>query len=148
MGLGFGQRLRQCDPDTRMSIQRDLDAPCPCREDRSYGQCCAPLHAGQTAADAETLMRSRYSAYALEMEDYLLASWHPDTRPRTVEFEAASKWLGLTIKDHQILSEDESTVSFVARFRVAGGRAVRMQERSRFRRESGRWYYIDALSLS
>ena len=61
------------------------DAPCPCGRGPSYAQCCARWHAGPLqgeAPDAETLMRSRYSAYALGLHDYLLQTWHPDTRPR------------------------------------------------------------------
>ena len=59
---------------------------CPCGSGRAYAACCGRLHSGaENAASAETLMRSRYSAYVLKLEDYLLATWHPDTRPRQLE---------------------------------------------------------------
>jgi SEC-C motif domain protein len=87
-------------------------------------------------------MRSRYSAFVLGLADHLLLTWHPSTRPESIELEIGAQWLGLEIKDHQITSTDSAEVSFVARFRVAG-RGVRQHERSRFVREGGRWFYVD-----
>lgn len=51
-------------------------------------------------------------------------------------------WLGLEVKSHRA-SGDRAEVEFVARYRVGGGSAVRMAERSRFVREGGRWFYVD-----
>lgn len=87
-------------------------------------------------------MRSRYAAFVLADADYLLATWHPRTRPTQVEFDAGAKWLGLEVREHRRIDEDHAEVEFVARYRV-GGRAVRLHERSRFVREGGRWYYVD-----
>ena len=87
-------------------------------------------------------MRSRYSAFVLELAPYLLATWHGSTRPASVEFEPGTKWLGLTVKSAQE-SGDTGEVEFVARYKVGGGSAVRLHERSRFVRENGRWYYLD-----
>ena len=87
-------------------------------------------------------MRSRYSAYVLALEPYLLATWHESTRPPAISFEAGVKWLGLNVKSASE-NADSAEVEFVARYRVGGGSAVRMQERSRFVRENGRWFYVD-----
>jgi len=89
-------------------------------------------------------MRSRYTAYTLERDDYLLATWHPGTRPDALDFASGPqrRWLGLTVKCHKQLSVDQSTVEYVARFKV-GGRAHRLHEISRFVRENGRWFYVD-----
>jgi SEC-C motif-containing protein len=123
--------------------------PCPCgRTDnkgrvRAYAECCAVAHSGELPApDAETLMRSRYSAFVRRNVPYLLATWHASTRPASLELEAGAKWLGLEIKQHHTTGEHTAEVEFVARFRV-GGRAVRQHELSRFVREDGRWYYVD-----
>jgi SEC-C motif-containing protein len=94
-------------------------------------------------ADAQALMRSRYAAYVALDREWLLASWHASTRPQTLELDPAIKWLGLDVKDHRAIDEDHAVVEFVARFRVGGGRAQRLHERSRFLREDGRWYYVD-----
>lgn len=118
--------------------------PCPCGRPLSYAACCGRHHAGIPAADAESLMRSRYSAYVLGLEDYLLATWHVSTRPAALDLGLGPqpKWLGLEVRA-RTEAEDTATVEFVARCRV-GGRAQRLHELSRFVREAGRWYYIDA----
>ncbi len=87
-------------------------------------------------------MRSRYSAFVLGLTDYLIDSWHPSTRPPTLELEPDIKWLGLEVRAQAQQDEDHATVEFVARSRVAG-RGQRLHERSRFVRENGRWYYVD-----
>lgn len=88
-------------------------------------------------------MRSRYSAYVLKLESYLLATWHATTRPAALDLAADNgKWLGLEVKRYVPESADEATVEFVARYKI-GGRAHRLHEVSRFVREDGRWYYVD-----
>jgi SEC-C motif-containing protein len=94
------------------------------------------------APDALALMRSRYSAFVLALGDYLLATWHPRTRPLQIEFEPGQRWLGLQVRRHQIVDETQATVEFVARSKL-GGRAHRLHETSRFVRENGRWFYVD-----
>jgi len=117
---------------------------CPCGSGKSYAACCGPLHAGEKPAPtAEALMRSRYAAYVLKLEDYLLATWHASTRPSELDLAADdSKWLGLEVRAHQQQDATHATVDFVARYRIAG-RGHRLRELSRFVREDGRWYYID-----
>jgi len=103
------------------------------------------LHAGSPASDAAALMRSRYSAYVLQLGDYLLASWHPTTRPAQLELHdggPALRWLGLQIKRHRVIDNDHAEVEFVARSKHAG-RAQRLHETSRFVRLAGRWFYLD-----
>lgn len=89
-------------------------------------------------------MRSRYVAYGLGLEAYLLATWRPSTRPASLDFdkEAPLNWIGLTIKRHEQQGEDKAMVEFVARYKV-GGRAHRLHETSRFVRENGMWFYVD-----
>lgn len=88
-------------------------------------------------------MRSRYSAYVLGRTDYLIASWHPSTRPSRIETApAGQRWLGLEVRRHAQLDADHAEVEFVARSKL-GGRAERLHEVSRFVRENGRWFYVD-----
>lgn len=116
--------------------------PCPCGG-ADYVGCCGRYHDGTPAPDAAALMRSRYSAYVLKLESYLLATWHPVTRPGALDLAADdSKWLGLEVKKHTPEAADRATVEFVARYK-AGGRAHRLHEVSRFVREEGRWFYVD-----
>jgi SEC-C motif domain protein len=88
-------------------------------------------------------MRSRYSAFVLRDEPYLLATWHESTRPQAVEFNPDQKWLGLKIVDSDAAGATSAEVEFVARYRIGGGSASRQQERSRFVKEGDRWYYVD-----
>lgn len=89
------------------------------------------------------MMRSRYSAYALKQEVYLLATWHADTRPAALDITTENtKWLGLEIKQHLSESADRATVEFIARYKT-GGRAGRLHEVSRFVCEHGQWFYVD-----
>jgi SEC-C motif-containing protein len=89
-------------------------------------------------------MRSRYSAYVLALEPYLLTTWHPSTRPATLDLDVDTKtrWLGLDIRKNESTGPDSAMVEFVARYKVAG-RAHRLHESSRFVREQGRWSYLD-----
>jgi len=90
-------------------------------------------------------MRSRYTAFVLDLRDYLLATWHASTRPATLEpADASLKWLGLEVKRHRLLDADQAEVEFVARSKLHG-RAHRLHELSRFVREDGRWFYVDGL---
>jgi SEC-C motif domain protein len=121
--------------------------PCPCRLPAlapRYADCCGRYHhAGHAAPDAEALMRSRYSAYVLGLADYLLATWHPSTRPAALDPDPAGlKWLGLEVRRRTTTDATHASVEFVARSKL-GGRAHRLHETSRFVREDdGRWYYV------
>jgi SEC-C motif-containing protein len=101
------------------------------------------LHAGAGAASAEALMRARYSAHVLADAAYLLATWHPDTRPPHIGFEPGARWLGLDVRRHAATGADSALVEFVARCKIGGLPATRLHEISRFVREGGRWYYRD-----
>ena len=120
-----------------------IQNPCPCGSTHPYPECCGLYHAGAPAPDAQSLMRSRYSAYVLCNEPYLLATWHPTTRPDSIPFDPAQKWLGLTVLDAKSTGELSAEVEFIARSRVSNAAAFRLHERSRFVRENGRWLYVD-----
>ena len=129
----------------------DTGGLCPCGRQDGRGRplpfalCCGRFlrdFAGTPAPDAVSLMRSRYCAFVLEDAAYLLATWHPDTRPPELAFEPALKWLGLEVRAHRQVDAAHAEVEFVARSRLAG-RGQRLHERSRFVCEDGRWYYVD-----
>lgn len=90
-------------------------------------------------------MRSRYTAYVLGLEAYLLDTWHASTRPASLDLavDAALKWQGLTIMTAW-QKADQGGVEFVARYKV-NGRAEKLHEASRFVLENDRWYYLDGL---
>lgn len=126
-------------------VRADLsqNAPCPCGSGTVYGDCCEPLLSGaHPAATAEGLMRSRYTAYGLRDEAYLLASWHVSTRPRALNLANSSiEWQGLEVLNSR-QGEDKATVEFIARYRQKGV-AGAVHENSRFVKEQGQWFYVD-----
>jgi SEC-C motif-containing protein len=118
---------------------------CACGSGKKFTDCCGIyLHGNALPATAEALMRSRYTAYTLLNENYLLATWHASKRPATLSLadESQTKWIGLEVKRHEQQDADHAIVEFVARYKV-NGRAHRLHEVSRFIREAGQWFYVD-----
>jgi len=126
---------------------------CPCGRKAgskyaSYLECCGRYieSAGQKGApDAESLMRSRYSAYALQKINYLLNTWAVETRPTELDSESDLKWLGLTVKSCQQQFPDRATVEFVAQYRHKG-KGGRLRELSHFVYRAGQWFYVDGVT--
>ncbi|MSP86759.1 MAG: hypothetical protein EXR42_05110 [Methylotenera sp.] len=117
--------------------------PCPCESGNPYSSCCQPYHQGLAAPTSLALMRSRYTAFVFGLEDYLLKTWHPDTRPSFLNLvdDPATQWLGLQIKRVENTSEESGIVEFVARYKIAG-KATRLHELSEFIYTDNRWYYL------
>jgi SEC-C motif domain protein len=127
----------------------DPAADCPCGLDRSYRDCCGVFHAATaTAPTAAALMRSRFSAFAVHDDAYLLRTWHPTTRPPRVEFEPGLLWTRLHILGTTggSLLHTEGTVDFRADYSVRG-RPDSMHEHSRFVRDDGVWLYVGPIAL-
>lgn len=117
---------------------------CPCGSLLPYEECCGVLHSGEPAPTVEALMRSRFAAFALGRDDYLLASWHPSTRPAALDLDPDVVWRRLQIVDTVAggPDDDEGIVEFRASYRDAEGAGL-LHERSRFVRVDGRWVYLD-----
>lgn len=117
---------------------------CPCGSKISYAQCCELLHRGAAAASAEMLMRSRYSAFALGLDEYIQRSWHSSKRPplQPIDDSEKPRWIGLHIQRHEQLDNQRAIVEFTARYKL-NGRAFVLRETSRFVHENGHWFYVD-----
>lgn len=128
-----------------------MEGECPCGSGLSYAACCEPIISGTAPAPtAVALMRSRYSAFAVGDSEYLLASWLPAMRPRTLELDDSIEWRRLQIRDVTDGGEDdnEGTVEFVAHCWDSERREYRRQhENSRFVRAGGRWFYAEPVFL-
>ena len=117
---------------------------CPCGKGL-YETCCGRFHEGLAlASNAEELMRSRYSAFVLKNESYLLSTWHSSTRPQEPLLnEDPTQWMGLTVKHFNEASDQLSaTVEFVAIYKI-NGKAHRLHEISDFVYEDKQWLYVD-----
>ena len=125
---------------------------CPCGAGGKYKKCCGPLHRGvKAAATPVALMRSRYTAYALGLVDYVIDTTHPDhpawNANRATWAAELRAWCDeatftkLTVHGH---GEEDGAgwVSFTADY-TAGGRSGALAELSRFSRVDGRWLYRD-----
>lgn len=131
-----------------MKKSNDRPMSCPCDSGRLYGACCGLyINQGVIPETAEHLMRSRYCAYVLKNEDYLMRTWHASTRPHELGLHngAPVKWLGLKVVATQGSAlAKEALVEFVARYAV-NGKAERLNELSRFVLENDRWFYVEAV---
>ncbi len=89
-------------------------------------------------------MRSRFTAFALGLPEYLLASWHPDTRPASLQLDGETRWRRLQLVDTVAGGPADETgiVEFRASYRSPDGGGV-LHERSRFTRVDGSWRYVD-----
>lgn len=117
--------------------------PCPCHSGKHYADCCQPLHLGQAAPDAERLMRARYSAYALKLPQFILETWHHETRPSklTIEDLQGIKWLKLAVQSQHQLAADQAEVHFIASYQSAKQKKMQLEEKSLFLCMNGVWMY-------
>ncbi|WP_199484921.1 YchJ family protein [Actinomadura craniellae] len=121
------------------------ELPCPCGLPAPYRDCCGPIHRGAARAEtAERLMRSRFSAFAVQNAGYLRRSWHPSTRPPVVDFDPALRWSRLEVlaTSRGGPAHLEGTVEFRAHY-TRGGRPGRLHEVSRFVKHDRAWVYLD-----
>jgi len=120
------------------------DSACPCGGG-DYAWCCAAyLRRESWPATAEALMRSRYTAFALGDSEYLLRTWHPRTRPESLDLDERH-WDGLNLTEVLDGTEDDQMgiVGFTAHWSVGRERGT-LIERSAFVRRGGRWFYLAA----
>ncbi|WP_424809570.1 YchJ family protein [Rhodococcus sp. 27YEA15] len=102
------------------------------------------MDGASSAPTAETLMRSRFTAFALLDTQYLLRTWHSDHRPTDLDLDPTRRWTGLDILDTErgSLFDTDGIVEFRAHYshrRVSDT----LHERSRFVRVGGDWLYVD-----
>jgi SEC-C motif domain protein len=122
---------------------------CPCGSGQPYNHCCGMFHAGALPPTAQTLMRSRYSAYALHLADYIIETTHPDNKDfssdlaewkkKILAFSTQTQFVQLEV----LKAEEHPEISFVT-FKahlIQDGRPVILHEKSRFKKINGRWLY-------
>lgn len=123
---------------------------CPCGSKLPYPKCCGRFHSGRlTASTAEELMRSRYSAFCLQLPDYLFTTLHP-TRRKPDELANLQRavtqgnWTGLEIvsKRQGEIGDEQGYVAFRAHHEEQEQASV-LEENSRFVKEKGTWFYVD-----
>lgn len=131
-------------------MTRMTDLSCPCGSGLTLDKCCSRYHQGELAPTPEALMRSRYSAFALGLSDYLLATWHSTTRPVELTPDPETEWKSLAVISADPALGDSGQVHFRAYFYESEherGRGRKrwsvLEEVSRFVKEQQRWWYVD-----
>ena len=121
------------------------DNTCLCKSGKQYETCCQPFHSLKAKpSTCEQLMRSRYSAFCLQLGDYLFATYHPDFRgDLTVEqlSEKSMDWKNLQIVSTET-GVDKGFVEFKAWY-LLDGELNCHHERSNFIKQQDQWFYCD-----
>jgi SEC-C motif domain protein len=127
---------------------------CPCHSGKMYEECCERYHSGDLCPDAESLMRSRYSAYALCLPEYIIDTTHPENpswstpadtwKKEILQFSQSTSFDGLKIESF----EDGQSIAFVTftAILMQGQHDVSFMERSQFVKIKGIWLYKDGVS--
>lgn len=126
---------------------------CPCHSGKEYSNCCKPYHEGKTnPQNASQLMRSRYSAYALQLADYIIKTTHPKNISYQKDFKKWSESIlhfckittfkDLKVEDFKETSETEAYVTFTA-YLMQAGHDASFREKSRFEKVDGLWLYLE-----
>ena len=121
---------------------------CPCGTEFPYTDCCGPLIRGASPADtAEDLMRSRFTAFAKGLWDYIEETRYPDGQELSAWYKTkflhdGISWTKLNILDAKNgdVSDEEGEVSFIAHY-IENGEGKTLQEVSHFIKQDGKWYY-------
>ncbi len=122
---------------------------CPCKSGKAYKACCKGFHEGKLPKTALELMRSRFSAYALRLPDYIIETTHSDNpgriadqklwRKEVLKFSEQTRFDGLKIESFEP-GEESSFVCFTAQLRQ-GSRDASFTEKSLFEKVNGKWLY-------
>lgn len=130
----------------------DKNTPCPCQSSLDYAVCCGKYHKGKLQAPtAETLMRSRYSAYAMGNAQYLFRTWHESTRPSLKSLKDSGPQSLIKLKILSTQAGGENDNKGIVEFIVSSyspslmGEINQHKEKSLFARVKKRWVYIDAV---
>jgi len=126
---------------------------CPCCSEQPYRDCCAPfIEEHQLPPTPATLMRSRYSAFALGHLDYIQATMQGTAakrfkRDEAVEWIANIEWQKLIVVSEKMKTPTKGYVIFEAPYLFKGEKQI-MREKSEFHKIEGRWFYVDGKTLN
>ncbi|MGO4818797.1 YchJ family protein [Flavobacterium sp. W22_SRS_FP1] len=120
------------------------ETECYCGSQMKFNDCCnLYINASEMAPTAESLMRSRYSAYATHNAGYLVATTHPSTRINhnkkdILEWSQSNQWIKL-----EIIHSRDNKVEFKAFYLDSQMQMQMHHEHSTFKVEDGKWFYVD-----
>lgn len=134
-----------------MPVNEDVPnmSKCLCGSEKAYEECCGIYHEGKFAPTPETLMRSRYTAYAMADMDYIVKTMKGKPL-QNFEKESVRKWaLSVVWRSLSVLkafqeNEKIGFVEFIAEY-FEGDKIKVIHEVSEFHREDEIWYYVDGV---
>jgi len=121
-----------------------MDVNCYCGSKISFQECCYKyIISIQNPPTAEALMRSRYSAYATQGADYLVATTaflqrQFLSKKDVLEWSQTNKW-----KKLEIIEATSNMVEFKAFYIDSNDESHIHHEKSTFIIEDGKWCYVD-----
>lgn len=125
-------------------MQKLDEMNCPCCSGKTYENCCEPYHLGKDLPQTpEQLMRSRFTAFALVLTNYLVETTHSSTQKDNdfsdiEDWAKSNKWLKL-----EIVFAKENKVRFRAFYQDKNNEIYEHDELSTFTQENGKWFYVD-----
>ncbi|MFT5698233.1 MAG: SEC-C motif-containing protein [Desulforhopalus sp.] len=131
-----------------MKEQTPIQSLCPCDSGKEYSACCLPILTDhKLALTAETLMRSRYTAFSQEDTDHILRTWIQNKRPSALNFaDNPVTWIGLVINNTVEGKETDTKgqVDFTSTY-IEDGQLCALGEISNFSKIDGLWYYVNGV---
>ncbi len=119
---------------------------CPCGLKKLYENCCGSFHSGkENPLTAESLMRSRYSAFVFKNEQYLFQTWHKSNRPKALNLANQNvNWTGLKVLSVEAGADNDykGKVEFIAEFKISD-KSGKLHEISNFIKEDSKWFYVN-----
>jgi SEC-C motif domain protein len=127
-----------------------LKDPCPCFSGKEYFDCCRPFHESQKLPkNALELMKSRYSAYALNLPDYIISTTHKDNPQYSEDKESWKKEItkfskefifnGLKIIDFK--EEKNEAIVISKAYLSKDSNDATFIEKSYFEKVNNKWLY-------
>ena len=125
------------------------DSICPCHSNQKYKLCCQPFHEGTIPSSSLQLMRSRYSAYALGLCDYIIATTHSSNVDYSLNKKKWKEDIDIFCKQNQfinlqILSHFENDIVGHVKF-IATLSSGDLCETSKFIKMNKKWFYQNAV---
>ncbi len=123
---------------------------CPCGSKKKYKKCCKIFHNGSNPSNAKELMKSRYSAYAVNNAKYIINTTHKDNSDYLIDKRTWKKNIQDFINETNFKSLE--VLEFIDGLEVAfvtfkaniyiNSKDSSFTEKSKFVKKNGKWLYL------
>lgn len=120
---------------------------CPCTSGKKYKKCCRRYHNGMSVPTPTDLVRARYSAYALNLSNFIMRTTHPDNEDYDSNFDdwrfrIESYCLRNIFNELEIVSAEEDKVTYRAEIMAFFSQSTTIHEESVFAEVNDEWKYL------